>query len=107
MLWPFPNLLQEVDGEIRFSKSALEMLAREVVTRVERPAALKPKARKWLDVPAGTRWNEILITFENMDAVTIHAPGMPHGETLTFDDLGFWDDRSSNPASDHFVQDKY
>jgi len=107
LLWPFAPLLRVAHGEVRFSPEALETLARELVTRAQRPSGVKPKARKWLDVPAGTTWEQVVITFENTDAITIQGPGMLHGETLTYDELGFWDDRSSDPATDCFVQDKY
>ena len=39
------------------------------------------------------------------DAITIQAPGSPHGETFTYDDLGFWDDRTSDPIADVFTPD--
>ena len=107
LCWPFAPLLRVAHGEVRFTPDALEVLAREIVTRAQRPSGVKPKARKWLDVPAGTTWDQVVITFENTDAITIQAPGIPHGETLTYDDLGFWDDRSSDPSADRFVQDKY
>jgi len=107
ILWPFAPLLRVAHDEVRFAPEALEALAREVVARAQRPSGAKPKARKWLDVPAGTTWEQMVITFENTDAITIQGPGLPHGETLTYDELGFWDDRSSDPAADRFVQDKY
>ncbi len=107
LLWPFAPLLRVAHGEVRFAPEALEALAREVVAHAHHPSGVTPKARKWLDVPAGTTWEQIVITFENTDAITIQGPGLPQGETLTYDELGFWDDRSSDPAADRFVQDKY
>ena len=107
LLWPLATLLRVAQGEMRFAPDALEALAREVTTRMQHPSGVKPKARKWLDVPAGTTWEQMVITFENTDAITIQGPGIPQGETLTYDELGFWDDRSSDPVADRFVQDKY
>ena len=107
MVWSFPALPRVVQGEIRFAPEMLEALAREVVMRETRPSGRKSKARKWLDVQAGTTWDQIVMTFNNTDAVTIQAPGIPHVETLTYDDVGFWDDRTSDPAADIFTPDAY
>lgn len=78
LLWPLATLLRVAQGEMRFAPDALEALAREVTARAQRPSGAKPKARKWLDVPAGTTWEQMVITFENTDAITIQGPGMPH-----------------------------
>lgn len=107
LLWPCAQLLQIEQGEVRFSPAALEALAREVVARATPPSGMKPKAQKWLDVPAGTTWDQIVITFVNTDAITIQAPGMPHGESFSYDELGFIDDRSSNPEADVFTHSAY
>lgn len=87
--------------------AALEVLAREVVARSTLPSGMKPKAQQWLDVPAGTTWDQVVITFENTDAITIQAPGMAHGESFSYDELGFVDDRSSDVGADVFTHSAY
>jgi hypothetical protein len=105
--WPFAQLLRVVQGEVRFNPDAMQVLARKVVAHNTHPSGVAPKTRKRLDVPPGTRWDQIIITFENTDAITIQAPGSPHGESFSYDDLGFWDDRTSNPAADDFRHNAY